>query len=285
MSKLILFSLLSLSLLFCDDNEGYIFELNLNNDFYMDLESVVEFSQGQYDHYMMFSSRMLHEFEKPNPSTGEIIMMASFENVISSNRRNDEMRPDHDAQKLTGTSYKHTIDSLGYIASVVGNSDLAQEVIEESNEVNWLFGVNTDRNNIKYFLGGDTLRRVGDVWTSADSTSHIEDTYGFDKFEGSATTNVVYSFKKIKEKRGNIIAVVESNIVIEVTGVGSSWENTVEFTQTGEFKCDMLFNITKGIIISNKMNGALAIKGKDLDNDSSWNATISVALKQKGKLK
>ena len=195
------------------------------------------------------------------------------------------MRPDHDAQKLTGTSYKHTIDSLGYITSVVGNSDLAQEVIEESDEVNWLFGVNTDRNNIKYFLGGDTLRRVGDVWTSADSTSHIEDTYGFDKFEGSATTNVVYSFKKIKEKRGNIIAVVESNIVMEVTGVGSSWENTVEFTQTGEFKCDMLFNITKGIIISNKMNGALAIKGKDLDNDSSWNATISVALKQKGKLK
>ena len=41
-------------------------------------------------------------------------MVVSFENVISSSRRNDEMRPDHDAQKLTGTSYNYTIDSSQY---------------------------------------------------------------------------------------------------------------------------------------------------------------------------
>jgi len=285
MSKLKLLSLLSFTLLFCDDNEGYIFELNMDNDFYMNMESVVEFSQGQYNFYNLFSSRMLHEFKKPNPSTGETIMIVSFKSVIASKRRNDEMKPDHGAQKLIGTSYNHTIDSLGYIISVVGNSDLAQEVIEESDEINWLFGVNSDRQNLKYMMGGDTLRRVGDVWTIADTTYDVEDTYGFDRFDGYATSNNVYSFKKIKKKRGDVIAVLESTVFFEVRGVGSTWEHAVDFTQKGEFKCNMLFNITKGYLISNKMNGALAMKGKDLDDDSSWNGTLSIALKQKGKLK
>ena len=185
MSKLKLLFLLFFSLLFCDDSQGYVFELNFNNDFYLDMESVVEYSQGQYDYYQLFSGRVLTEFEKPDASSGETKVVQSFENVISSLRRNDEMKPDHDAQKLTGTSYTLMVDSLGYVLSTEGNSDLAKEVVEESDEISWLFGVNTDRDNMKYFLGGDTLRRVGDVWTIADTTNDIEDTYGFDKFTGS----------------------------------------------------------------------------------------------------
>ena len=123
MIKILLFSFFSFALLISDENQGYVFEMNFNNDFYMDMESVVEYSRGTFDFYMLMSSRMIHEFEKPNPSTGDISMVVSFENVISSSRRNDEMKPNHDAQKLSGTSYTLTIDSLGYIESVVGNSD------------------------------------------------------------------------------------------------------------------------------------------------------------------
>ena len=150
MSKFKFLSLLSFSLLLCNEDEGYVFELNLANDFYMDMESVVEYSRGTFDFYMLMSSRMLHEFEKPNPSTGEETMVVSFENVIASSRRNDELKPNHDAQKLSGTSYLYTIDSIGEVLSVVGTSELAEEVVEESDQINWLFGANTDRSNIKY---------------------------------------------------------------------------------------------------------------------------------------
>ena len=97
--------------------------------------------------------------------------------------------------------------------------------------------------------------------------------------------NNTYSFKKIKKKRGDEIAVVEIKILYEVGGIGTTWDETVKFTQTGEFKCKTEFNITKGLLLSNKIAGVMVLKGKDLSDDSSWNAAISVALKQKGKLK
>ena len=252
--RIILFSLLTFALLFSDDNQGYIFEWIFQNDLYIDMESVVEFSQGSWNYYQLFSARMLYKFEKPN-SSGEIKMIQSFENVNSSSRRNDEMKPNHEAQKLNGTSYTVTIDSLGYILSMVGNSDLAQEVVDESDEVNWLFGVNAERNNIKYFLGGDTLRHEGDVWTISDTTNDVESTYGFDKFKGSQISMTYYKFNKIKEKRGDLIAYLDVKSEMEVHGIGTTWDDTIEFSQIGEFKGSIKFNVTKGALVSNKING------------------------------
>ena len=63
--RMILFSLLTFSLLFSKDGEGYIFELNFNNDFYIDMESVVDMAYGSYEFQQLFSARMLQEFENP----------------------------------------------------------------------------------------------------------------------------------------------------------------------------------------------------------------------------
>ena len=283
--KMILFSLLTFSLLFCSDDEGYIFELNFNNDFYVDMESVVDMAYGSYEFQQLFSARMLQEFEKPHPSSGEVKMIQSFQNVISSLRRNDELKPNHDAQKLTGTSYTMMIDSLGFVLSTIGNSDLAQEVLDESDEVNWLFGVNSDRDNIKYFLGGDTLRNEGDVWFVSDTTNEVESTYGFDDFKGSQITKTSYKFKKLKKKGEDLIAYIDIKSGMEINGIGTTWDKTIEFSQVGEFKGLIKFNITRGFLDSNKINGALKMKGKDLSDDSSWSVTVDVALKQKGKIK
>ena len=283
--RMILFSLLTFSLLFSNDSEGYVFELNLNNDFYVDMESVVDMAYGSYEFQQLFSARMLQEFEKPNPSSGEIKMIQSFQNVISSLRRNDEMKPNHDAQKLTGTSYTMMIDSLGFVLSTIGNSDLAQEVLDESDEVNWLFGVNSERGNLKYFLGSDSLQYVGDVWSIYDTTYDVESTYGFEKFNGSSITYSNYSFEKIKKKRGNVLAVIKCKAGMEVQGIGTNWDQTIEFTQIGEFICTITFNVTRGLLHSNRVNGTLTMKGVNLSDDSSWRADMNIALKQKGKLK
>ena len=283
--RMILFSLLTFSLLFSNDGEGYIFELNFNNDFYIDMESVVDMAYGSYEFQQLFSARMLQEFEKPNPSSGEIKMIQSFQNVISSLRRNDDVKPNHDAQKLSGTSYTMMIDSLGFVLSTIGNSDLAQEVLDESDEVNWLFGVNSERGNLKYFLGSDSLQYVGDVWSIYDTTHDVESTYGFEKFNGSSITYSNYSFEKIKKKRGNVLAVIKCKAGMEVQGIGTNWDQTIEFTQIGEFICTITFNVTRGLLHSNRVNGTLTMKGVNLSDDSSWRADMNIALKQKGKLK
>ena len=283
--KIILFSLLTFSFLLCDDGQGYVFEMIFNNDVNMNMESVVEFSQGSYDFYMLFSASILWEFEKPTISSNTTKLTQTFGTVIASNRRNDEMKPNHDAQKLSGTSYTMMIDSLGFVLSTIGNSDLAQEVLDESDEVNWLFGVNSERGNFKYFLGSDSLQYVGDVWSIYDTTYNVESTYGFEKFNGTSITYSNYSFEKIKKKRGDVLAVIKCKAGLEVQGVGTNWDKTIEFTQIGEFICTITFNVTKGLLHSNRVDGTLTMKGVNLNNDSSWRADMNIALKQKGKLK
>ena len=82
MMRMIIFSLLTFSLLFSNDSEGYVFELNLDNDFYVDMEAVIDFSVGTYEFQQLFSARMLQEFEKPHPSSGEIKMIQSFQRNV-----------------------------------------------------------------------------------------------------------------------------------------------------------------------------------------------------------
>ena len=126
---------------------------------------------------------------------------------------------------------------------------------------------------------------MGDVWSIYDTTYDVESTYGFEKFNGTSITYSNYSFEKIKKKRGNVLAVIKCKAGLEVQGVGTNWDNTYEFTQIGEFICTITFNVTKGILASNRVNGTLTMKGVDLSDDSSWRADMNIALKQKGKLK
>ena len=94
-----------------------------------------------------------------------------------------------------------------------------------------------------------------------------------------------YSFEKIKKKRGNVLAVIKCKAGMEVQGVGTNWDDTYEFTQIGEFICTITFNVTRGLLHSNRVNGTMAMKGVNLSDDSSWRADMNIALKQKGKLK
>lgn len=277
--------LLTLALLCGNDDAGYVLEMNLEKPFRLDMESVVEFSTGTWTYYQLMSARISSEFEKPNAYTGERKMIQGFTKVIASSRRNDEMKPLHEMQKLNNTSFTMIIDSLGFIVSTVANNDISQEVLDESEEVNFLFGVNSDRQNIKYFLGGDEVRRVGDVWSTADTTDEVPNTYGFDKFRGSQITKNKFELKKIKEKKGDLIASIKCTSTLDISGVGTTWDETIEFSQSGEFSGTIKFNITKGYIVLNKVNGLMTIRGKDLEDDSSYNISIDIALKQKGKQK
>ena len=68
-------------------------------------------------------------------------------------------------------------------------------------------------------------------------------------------------------------------------GVITNWDDTIEFTQAGEMKGEMRFNITKGYIMRGKMSGKFYGKGKSLEDDSSKSFSMNVDIKIKTKIK
>ena len=86
-------------------------------------------------------------------------------------------------------------------------------------------------------------------------------------------------------KRGDMIAHITVENAFELSGIGRTEDQTIEFTQTVLFTGKLKYNITKGITSSCKMSGAINGKGRDLDDDSEKNFYMSMDMKIKNKLK
>ena len=267
----------------CNDSSGHVFELTTTDDWYYDIENISEFEVRSFVFMNTFSCRLSFDFKERNPDSKEVHLTQSFSNVIASMRRNDEIKPNYDSQKLNGAAFSVIIDSSGMIESVVAADTKSQEVLEtmESNAAA-LGGMNED---FRFPFGGDTLRYVGDTWIILNKQEASTSTFGFEKFDGTHTTTATYKFKKVKEKRGDLIAYLQSDAEVIIHGIGVNWDETVEFEQTGIIEAKMQFNLTKGILKSNKFEATLNTKGTSLEDDSSINFHMAVSMEMKGKLK
>ena len=111
----------------CNDGSGHVFELNTTDDWYYDIENITEFEIRSYTFLNTFSCRLSMDYKDSGPDSKEIHAIQSFSNVISSMRRNDEIKPNHDTQKLNGAAFNIVLDSTGRIESCVGVDDFSQE--------------------------------------------------------------------------------------------------------------------------------------------------------------
>lgn len=282
MQKILNFILLGIyvSFLFGDEVEAYRFVNTVYEKSQMDLEMISEHSFGPYDYISLFSGRLTQELQEVNRENNKMTSIQSWSNIIASYRRNDEVKPNYDAQKLNGASYTIIIDSTGKVESIVGNNDVANESLEQQNSMSETFS----NQNYYYPFGSDSLRRVGDVWIVNTDEKAEESSFGFDKFEGTTKEEVTYTFKKIKEKKGDLIAYIKVSQIHIQQGVASNWDETIEFNLTGELKGEMRFNITKGYAVRGKMSGKFYGKGKSLDDDSSRSFSMNIDIKFKTKI-
>ena len=263
------------------EEDGYRFVNTVYEKFQMDVETISEISFGPYDYISTFSGRLTQDLQDVDHETNKMKIFQSWSNIIASNRRNDEVKPNYDAQKLNGATYVVIIDSTGMVESVVGNNDVANESLEQQNNMSEMFS----SQNYYYPFGSDSLRRVGDVWIIKKDKKAEDSFFGLDKFEGIIEDELTYTFKKVKEKKGDLIAYIRVVLTNVVQGVGTNWDDTIEFTQAGEMKGEMRFNITKGYIMRGKMSGKFYGKGKSLDNDSSMSYSTTVDVRVKTKIK
>ena len=275
-----------LSFVSAANDGGYRLIGNHTNDYYMDLETVFELSFGPWDILTNWSGRQLNDFVEINENEGQIKKILSWSNVISTTRVDDNVEPNYDAQKQNGTSYTILYDNKsGEMLSLTPNNELSEQMLEvqQNDEVGALFGDTED--NVLYPFGSDSIRYVGDVWKIENNEKVDSEYLMFDEFDGNKQSTITYIFKKVKEKRGDTIANITVENAFELSGVGRTEDKTIEFTQTVLFTGNLKYNITKGIMSSCKMSGAINGKGRDLDDDSEKNFYMSMDMKIKNKLK
>ena len=275
-----------LSFVSAANDGGYKLIGNHTNDYYMDLETVFELSFGPWDILTNWSGRQLNDFVEINENEGQIKKILSWSNVISSTRVDDNVEPNYDAQKQNGTSYTVLYDSKsGEMLSLTPNNEQSEQMLEvqQNDEVGALFGDNEE--NVLYPFGSDSIRYVGDVWKIENNEKVDSEYLMFDEFDGNKQSTITYTFKKVKEKRGDMIAHITVENAFELSGIGRTEDQTIEFTQTVLFTGKLKYNITKGITSSCKMSGAINGKGRDLDDDSEKNFYMSMDMKIKNKLK
>ncbi|MDP6852953.1 MAG: hypothetical protein QF472_03265, partial [Candidatus Marinimicrobia bacterium] len=276
----------ALSFALSNDGDGYRFINNSTQDYYQDVESIFEISFGPWDFLMNFSGRQTHEFMPPKENQNEIISKLSWSRVIATNRVDDKVKPNHEAQKQNGTSYTMTYDSVtGELTSIVGNDEVSIEMMEmvENDEISSLIS-GVQGGNLLYPFGSDSIRYVGDVWTIEEEGEQTGKTFSFEEFEGTKKSKITYHLKKIKEKRGNKIAYIKLDNSLEINGVGDSQDKSIEMTISTSVKGNIRFNITTGLMESCKMAMSITSTGRDLEDDSIRQMIMSMNVKIKQKL-
>jgi len=276
----------ALSILLSNDGDGYRFINNSTQDYYQDLESIFEMSFGPWDFLTNFSGRQTFEFVAPKENQNEIISKLSWSRVIATNRVGDKVKTNHVAQKQNGTSYTMTYDPItGEQLSIIGNTEDSIDMMEmvESDEIGSLF--QGDGGNVLYSFGPDSVRYVGDVWTIEEEGEQTGKAFSFEKFEGTKKSKITYTFKKIKEKKGGKIAYIKLDNNVEMIGVGDKNDKSIELTMSTAIKGDIKFNITTGIMESCKMSMSMTSAGRDLEDDTIKQMSMSMSVKIKQKLK
>ena len=96
MIRLLIFSIFFLSNSLADE-QGYRFINDIEKDEVMDIEIITDMSQGGYNYISNFSGRISTEYEGFD---GEYKFLQTWTDIVSTYRRNDELKVNHAAQKL-----------------------------------------------------------------------------------------------------------------------------------------------------------------------------------------
>jgi len=126
---------------------------------------------------------------------------------------------------------------------------------------------------------------VGDVWTIEKEDEKSGTVFAWEEFEGTQKSKISYNLKKIKEKRGNKIAYIKLENIVEISGVGGREDKSAEIQMSTTVNGNIKFNITTGLMESCKMSTSIATSARDLEDDKIKKMSMSMSGKIKQKLK
>ena len=279
MVKIIILFYLILSSIVANEPEGFRFITNLyeNKDkFSYSMDVLTDFEVGGYSFQGTFSGLINTHIIDKNLPGGRVKFIQEWSNVMGFNKRNDEVKQNPDATKLNGAQFICIVDSTGLTESIEGNNNIANEMIEESESFSAIFG----SDNFYYPFGSDSLRQVGDTW-SYSNEKELSSQVGSDGYSGVQRTVSTITFKKIKPKRGQQIAVLKIKLIVSEEGTQLNWDESYDVKVEGEFVGTAKFNITGGYLKQYKVSGSLRGIRTKLSNDRSFNYVQNFDVKMK----
>jgi len=261
---------------FCAET-GYLFINDFHRDEAMDMEVITDMSSGGFNFVSNFSGRITTKYIEKEGGNDKFLQ--TWSNIISTFKRNDEMKINHDAQKLNGTQYFIYADSTGNF-SREGVDDNAKEM-EEQNTAFMYFSL---QGNMLFPLGSDSLHKIGDTWV-VHNEDHLTEFPGFENSDTNLIDNYVYTFDKIKKKRGKEIAYISFDEKITMNMVSQTWDESWKMDVVGLLKGKIEYSITDKKVVKCKVRGTIKGTGIDLDDDSSISFYQNMDMICKTKLK
>ena len=273
MIRLLIFSIFFLSNSLADE-QGYRFINDIEKNDVMDIEIITDMSQGGYNYISYFSGRISTEYEGFD---GKYKFLQTWTDIVSTYRRNDELKVNHAAQKLNGTQFIIISDSTGEF-SREGLGDRAREMEDE----NTAFMFFTSQGNMLHPFGSDSLYKTGDTWVQK-TDEHLDEFPGFESADVDLLDENIFTFKKVKTKKGKKIAYISSKGTLNMKMTSITWDEQWEMVVTGNLKTDFQYSITDKKIIKCRMRGTIMGNGTDLEDDSSisFNQNIDMICKTK----
>ena len=243
------------------EEAGYRFVNEITKTEIMDMEITTDYDAGGFSYMSNFSGRILTEYLGIKDGTHHL--KQTWSNIISTNRRNDELVINHKAQKLNGTQYTIFADSSGEFTRE-GLDDNSRQM-EESNQAFMYF---SSQGNILHPFGDDSLRHVGDTWAIV-TKEHLEDFPGFESADADLNDKTVFTFDKIKKKKGKNIAIISGRQKLIMKMTSQTWDETWKMDIVGDLKVNIEYNMTDNKPLKIRLRGNIKGNGIDLQDDSS----------------
>ena len=278
-SVLIIFTLSNLC--FSKDSESFLlkskYRLNEDQKYVMDM--IMEFSiPGYGDIYFNFGAKISHRYLGEEKENGIYVM--SWDEVIATVLVNDKTKPVDDLNDLDGEIITMTVSSDGEILDRKGSSEYSEEVMEQGETYNDMFMGGGD--NFFFPFATDTLQKPGDTWKFEYKKEH--DSFpGTEDAEGWQKKITEYTFKKVKKKKGNMVAYIKTKGTSYAEMYQDIWDREYRGIIEGNWEGDLQFDITRGVIIKSTIKAETIVTNINLENDEEEKFFQTMEMKMKWK--
>ena len=128
------------------------------------------------------------------------------------------------------------------------------------------------------------MRQKGDSWTIA-ADNHLDEFPGFENTDADVKDKIIFTFDKIKKKRGKMTAFISGKQTLEMKMTSQTWDEAWEMDVVGEFKLKGEFNLDDNKLTKFRLRGTISGTGIDLNDDSSisFNENMDMICKIKSK--
>tara|TARA_B100001250_G_scaffold178063_1_gene153035 strand:+ start:3895 stop:4755 length:861 start_codon:yes stop_codon:yes gene_type:complete len=268
-----------------NDEPGYRFRGNISQDYYSDIETIMEMGAGSWTFAFNSNFKLSNHFNLKDELNKNIELVSTYTNVIATTKIDDKVKINNEIQKLNGTTVSYQINPFTgkYISK---KQEIEGGMFGQFGDIDSL-SAEDKMANILYPLGPDSIRYIGDTWFVEEEYLFSGDkVFTFEEFSGTMKVKNQFTLKKVKEKKGKLIAHIKIKCDHEVIGTAiHQTGDAVKMAQTISSTGNIKFNLNDGLVEYQKLSGSSISDIIFLEEDETMKMKMNMFTKLKQKIK